>query len=182
MCRSQLLLFIAAVTMVCRVVCAQHTDVKSPQVKSSSVAPMQLPILVDGSKTPDQIPDSLAYQHFFMAVSAHPSPSAQEQARQAAQLLPIQLCAADQQALVSALANFRTQLDQIESALSQATSAPASASRSSQIASLWAQSAALVSTTRATVQQYLTSDGAALLDQHVKTRVKAHIVIYGGPM
>jgi hypothetical protein len=49
---------------------------------------IQLPVAVDGSVTPGQIPDNLAYQHFFAAIAAHPFPSQQEAARQSAQLSP----------------------------------------------------------------------------------------------
>lgn len=65
--------------------------------------PNQLPVLVDGSKTPGQIPDNLAYQHFFAAISAHPSPTAQELARQNAQLLPLNLSATDRKNLVQGM-------------------------------------------------------------------------------
>jgi hypothetical protein len=136
---------------------------------------MGLPVLVDGSKTPDQIPDTLAYQHFFTAAATHPVATAPEQGRQAAQLLLLQLAPTDQQTLISGLASFQTQLDQIASAALLATTPD-------QIAGLQTQRSALVTKTLANLQQVLTSDGASKLDQYVKTRVKVHIVIYGGPM
>ncbi|MGO9093988.1 MAG: hypothetical protein ACLQGV_02100 [Bryobacteraceae bacterium] len=174
--KSRLLIIALTTVLACRVVCAQHVH---PQ--SSSGATAQLPVLVDGSKTPDQIPDALAYQHYFMAVAAHPSPSAQEQSRQDAQLLPLQLSAADQQALILRLASFRTQLDQLENNLANSANATPAPSTPSQLASPNAQQAALATAALAGLRQSLTPDGASRLDQYVQTRVKAHIVIYGTP-
>ena len=37
-----------------------------------------LVVLVDGSKHPEQIPDDLAYRHYFLAVATHEQPSAEE--------------------------------------------------------------------------------------------------------
>jgi hypothetical protein len=132
-------------------------------------------LVVDGSKTPDQIPDNLAYHHFFASVSAHPSPTAQGLGRQSAQLLPLNLSAADQQNLVQALAVFRAGLDPIEAAL-LAQPTP------SQAASLMQQKDSLLASTMAAISSSLTSDGFGKLDQYVKTHVKQHIVIYGGTM
>lgn len=162
--------FLAAAALTCGVLSAQHVH-SMAQPGSTN----QLPVLVDGSKTPDQIPDSLAYQQFFAAVSAHPSPSAQELARQNAQLLPLSLSPADQQNLVQALAAFRTGLDPIEAAL-LAQPTPA------QVASLRQQKATLLANTMTTVSSSLTAAGFATLDQYVKTHVKQHIIIYGGAM
>ncbi len=136
---------------------------------------MQLKVVVDGSKTPDQIPDNLAYQHFFAAVSAHPSPSAQGLGRQSAQLLPLNLSVADQQSLVQALAVFRTGLDPIEAAL---LAKPTTA----QAEGLMQQKDLLLADTMAAISFSLTADGFSKLDQYVKTHVKQHIVIYGGTM
>jgi large exoprotein involved in heme utilization and adhesion len=132
--------------------------------------------VVDGSKNPQNIPDALAYSHFFTAVAAHPNPTPQEQGRQNAQLTALQLAAADSAALTGLLANFRVQLDQIESAFFNADAAP------SQLTTLQTRKTALVATTRASLQQALTPAGASQVDQYVQTRVKTHIVIYGGTM
>jgi hypothetical protein len=153
-----------------QVLWAQHTHNMSQSGSSN-----QLPVLVDGSKTPDKIPDNLAYQHFFAAVAAHPSPSAQELARQNAQLLPLNLSTADRQNLVQALAVFRTGLDPIGAALrSQPTPA--------QAASLRQQKDELLANARTALSSSLTADGLGKLDEYVKTRVKKHIIIYGGAM
>lgn len=162
---------LATVVLSCRTLCAQHVHAMS----AGGTGRASLPVLVDGSKNPEQISDTLAYQHFFAAVAAHPAPTAQEQGRQSAQLAPLQLAAADREQLVTTLAAFRTHLDLIASAI-------AAAGTPDKLTSLQAQKTALVVTTLASLRQTLTADGASRLDHHIQTRVKAHIVIYGGAM
>lgn len=134
-----------------------------------------LPVVVDGAKNPQKISDALAYSHFFTAFAAHPNPTPQEHGRQSAQLTSLQLQAADSAALVGLLASFRVELDQIESAF-------AAAAGPSALATLQAQKSALVATERAALQQSLTPAAVSRIDQYVQTRVKTHIVIYGGTM
>jgi hypothetical protein len=144
-----------------------------PQASNS----MHLPILVDGAITPNQIPDALAYRHFFTAIAAHPFPSQEEAARQSAQLSKLGLSPEDRQVLIVGLASFRTQLDQIESA--RANVAPG-ATAPAQLSALENQTNALVSTTVQGVRKALTAPGQSSLDNYLKTRVKSHIRIYGG--
>jgi hypothetical protein len=138
---------------------------------------MHLPVLVDGAITPNQISDALAYRHFFTAIAAHPFPSQAEVARQSAQLSKLGLSAADRQTLITGLASFRAQLDQIESA--RAGVAPGAAAPS-QLSALENQTNALVATTVQGVRQSLTASGQSSLDAYVRTHVKAHIRVYGG--
>lgn len=165
------ILFSLAALLSSRTVCAQHVHAMS----ASDGRSMSLPILVDGSKNPEKISDALAYRHFFAAFAAHPAPTLQEQNRQSAQLGPLQLAGADQQAIVRILGSFRVQLDQIESAV-------AIAGTPAKLTSLQTQKTALVAATLANLKQALTNDGASRIDQYVQTRVKSHIVIYGGAM
>jgi len=164
--------YIVAAFLACQALFAQHVHPMS----SPGTGPGGLPVTVDGSKNPQNIPDALAYSHFFTAFAAHPSPTPQEQGRQNAQFTSLQLAAGDSAALIGLLANFRVQLDQLESAFTSAATTP------NALASLQAQKGALVASTRANLQQSLTPAGATRVDQYVQTRVKTHIVIYGGTM
>lgn len=163
--------FLIAAILSCQALSAQHVHTMSASGGSQG----SLPVLVDGSKNPQLIPDALAYQHFFTAFAAHPTPTTQEQARQNAQLGPLQLAAADQAALVTTLAGFRVQLDQIVGAVLVATTPAA-------VAGLQAQKTALAAATLANLKQALTPAGASQLDRYIQTRVKTHIKIYGGAM
>jgi len=172
-----LTLLAGIVVLNCRTASAQHSH-----VQSASDGGVQLSVVTDGSKTPDQIPDDLAYQHFFMATAAHQPPTAGEQARQAVQLFHLQLSSADQQTLIQGLAKFRAQLDQIENALGQLAKLSTDPATPVQIAGLRQQEVSLSSATLSSLRQTMTQDGAARLDGYVRTHVKAHIVILGGPM
>ena len=163
---------LVAVVLSCRALSAQHVH---GAVSVPGAARASLPVLIDGSKNPEKISDTLAYQHFFAAVAAHPAPTAQERDRQSAQLGPLQLTASDRATLVTTLAGFRVQLDSIAGAV-------AVAGTPDKLTSLQAQKTALVVTTLANLRQALTPDGASRLDHHIQTRVKAHIIIYGGAM
>lgn len=169
--RLTLYSYVATALLAGQALLAQHVHPMS----AGAAGPGGLPVTVDGAKTPQGIPDALAYSHFFTAIAAHPSPTPQEQGRQNAQLTPLELAAGDLRALTGLLANFRVQLDQIESAIITATLA-------SQVEGLRAQKSALVSTTLTNLQQTLTPAAVARIDQYVQTRVKTHIVIYGSTM
>lgn len=137
---------------------------------------MTLPVLVDGAKTPTQIPDSVAYRNYLKAIAAHPVPTLQEEGRQAAQLLALGLSPNDQKALIATLAPMRTQLDLIESARASSQKGPNAAA---QFADFNNQEDALVASTLQNLRTSLTVEGMYKLDQYVKTHVKAHIRIYG---
>jgi hypothetical protein len=168
---SKKIKIVIAVILSCHLLSAQHVHVMS----TSGTGPAGLPIIVDGSKNPEAVPDDLAYRHFFAAFAAHPTPTSQELARQNAQLGPLQLAAADRGAFVGILGSFRVRLDQIEKAVAVAGT-PAN------LASLQAQKVALAASTLANLRQTLTPAGVSRIDQYVQTRVKRHIVIYGGAM
>jgi hypothetical protein len=164
-------LSLAAVLLSCQMASGQqHTH-----ATAASNSPIHLPVLVDGSKTPEKIPDNLAYEHYFTALSVPQSPTAVDLDRQAAQLKALQLSAADRQALVNSMVAFRTQLDQIANAALPANTAD-------QVLALRTQKTTLVTTTVNNVRQMLSSDGANRLDQYIKTHVKARIVILGGTL
>lgn len=157
-------LFLIA-SLSCCAAWGQHTH--------ASGVPMQLPVLVDGSKTPAQIPDNLAYEHLLTAMSVPAVATDEGRNRQAAQLYGLGLAHADEQALVGILARYRTAQDLL-------AALPAGAPE--QAASVRNQVVTLVTTTLTDIRKSLTSAGAGKLDQYVRTRVKAHIVIYGGAM
>jgi hypothetical protein len=138
--------------------------------------PMSLPVLVDGAKTPTQIPDNVAYRHYLKAIAAHPVPTTYEQGRQAAQLLSLGLLPNDEKVLIATLAPLRTQLDLIESTRAGIQQGP---NAGAQFADLNDQEDALVATTLQSLRTSLTVAGMYRVDQYVKTHVKAHIKIYG---
>ena len=148
-------------------------------LSAQQTQPLQLPVLVDGSKTPDKIPDDLAYHHFFLALAVPASPSAEDQARQLAFLAPVKLSPADQENLIGLLATFRTDLDPIEQARAKLLAAAPGAGSAAALADLNTRENDLVTSTLAMVRASLTPDGVSRLDKYIKTHVKKRIVIYG---
>jgi hypothetical protein len=72
-----------------------------------------LPIAVDGKKTPELIPDWLAYQQLIM-VSATPTPASAEQIRVSeARLNAVGFSQQDHDAYIAALVNVREELEQV---------------------------------------------------------------------
>ena len=74
----------------------------------------ELPVLVDGSKTPEKIPDELAYHHFLTALATPQEASPEEQKRQEAQLLPLGLTPERRSQMIRTLATFKSQFDDLE--------------------------------------------------------------------
>jgi hypothetical protein len=133
----------------------------------------KLVVLVDGSKTPEQISDDLAYQHFFLAVAAHEQPSAEERQRQDAQLAPVGLSQPDRQQVAVALGRLTTQLEAIEAAKE------ASDGSVNTLLGFKTQRDAAVSQAVATIQGALSADGASVLGRYITETVKRNIKIYG---
>ncbi len=172
----RLLLIVIVAVLASQVSTGQHVHPAAP-----TGSPAQLSVIVDGAKSPDQIPDDLAYQHFFIAVSVPAAPSALEKARQAAQFLPIQLSPVDQEVVGSAVTIFRDQFDQIEAAIAKLANTNLDPSLAAQIVSLRTQQKGLAGVALASIRKSITPDGAGRLDQHINAQVKTHIVIYGSP-
>lgn len=133
----------------------------------------KLVVLVDGSKHPEQIPDDLAYRHYFLAIATHEQPSAEEQARQKAQLAPLGLSELDRQQLAQQLGRMTTQLEAIEAEME------ASDGTDAVLAAFKARHNALVSQTAATVRGALSPDGLSRLSRYIAESVKGKIKIYG---
>lgn len=140
-----------------------------------------LPVVVDGSKTPDLIPDQLAYRHLLMALAELQHPPAEAVGRRIAHLAGVGLSAADRQNLISAMSGVREQLDEIYLATEQAAvdTSLTSAGKDTAIASLRAQQEVLLDATADKLKTALTNDGWLRLDAYVKDHVKRRIVIYG---
>jgi hypothetical protein len=143
---------------------------QAPPVDSSHVH--QLAVLVDGSKTPELIPDDLAYNHFILGVAQHLKPTPDEVRLRESRLAPIDLSKQDLGSLVSALTGLREDLDSFENA-------EAAAGGSGDLTVVRARWHSSMSAARDRLQFALTPDGLARLDSFIRDHVKRFIVIYG---
>jgi hypothetical protein len=154
---------------------AQHS---SHEIQGST---LQLPVLVDGSKTPTQIPDTLAYRHFLTTVAEPQNPSLDAVRRRDARIAPIALSAEDQEAFVNALALVWEQLEAIATSRNSIVSDTTltDIGRSDRLAALKVQEDAIFTAATSRLRQALSSDGQNRLNKYIQDRVKVHIVIYG---
>jgi hypothetical protein len=132
-----------------------------------------LPIAVDGAKTPERIPDAMAYAHFLAAIAEPLNASPERARRRASMIARIGLTAADSSAIVGALAGVREQVNVIHEARSS-TNPPTSNELASQT-----QEERILIEARERVYRALSSDGVKRLDRFVREHVKTRIVIYG---
>lgn len=151
----------------------QHDSAATQPVTAVANA---LPVVVDGAKTPEQIPDSLAYHHFLIAISpASDTESAEEAARRSAMLAEVGLSDKDLALVVSRLSAIGAGLQELGSAKRRANELGALEGGES----LKHQESDLVAGVRAGLQKDLSAAGTSLLDRHVTEQVKRGIVIYG---
>lgn len=149
------------------------------RISDGTLNPSQhsLSVIVDGSSTPEQIPDDLAYQHFILAVAEHRNASKEAVTRRELRLKRVGLSLDDQARFVSALDGLREELDSIEQARSELATNSGSQSELAYKA-LKSREAAAIAKARAGLA-HVTADGRARLNDHIRTHVKKHITILG---
>ncbi len=136
-----------------------------------------LSIVVDGSKTPELIPDDLAYRHFILAIAEPRSPTVEETKRRETRLIPIGLSASDYDLCISALAGLREKLDMIEAGRREAL-ADTTEHRDSTLLTLKGQENMAITAVRVALRR-LSPDGQSRLDGYIRARVKQRIVLLG---
>ena len=133
-----------------------------------------LPVAVDGAKTPERIPDGLAYAHFLSAIAEHEQASPGRLQRRSSMIARVGLSTTDATALVAALTGVRAQLDMIQAGRSS-SARPTSTAQ----ASLQAHEEVVLAHARERAYRALSPAGVVRLDRFVREHVKIRIVIYG---
>jgi hypothetical protein len=132
--------------------------------------------MIDGSNTPDLIPDSTAYRLWLVAVSQPPGASEEKKRYQNAALKMLGLNDVDRQTVEFALADFKSQyLELIEEHNQEARQALASNSLPDLEGFLLRRSA-LVQSTCDRLNLYLSKEGLSRVDAHVKAE-KRHMKV-----
>jgi hypothetical protein len=153
---------------------AHHHDANS--------ATASLPIAVDGSKTPERIPDELAYAHFLSVLAIKSAASPNEIGRRKAILAATGLANYDVDAAIKALQGVREQLDVLNSQRAQLTRDKVGDLNSRVLlASIRTQQETILRDAHNRVIGALSPDGIGILFDHVQRRVKPKITIYGHP-
>ena len=95
-------------------ICTQRSRCSSSATASStSTTPVLPPGTIDGSKTPDLIPDIVAYRLVFVAFSEPPNPTAEQASRQHAKLGSLELSKPDIDIFSSELSRFHDRYRQL---------------------------------------------------------------------
>lgn len=134
-----------------------------------------LPLAVDGSEHPEQVPDNIAYRHFISTISEAADATPQQRDRRQVFLKRVGLSQEDYEAVLQSVENLREQLTAIReqrAMLDRTASATA-------LQTLRLQEGQLFEATRLRIISALTSDGRRQLDSYIQENVKRRIKIYG---
>jgi hypothetical protein len=126
------------------------------------------PDLIDGSKHPELIPDLVAYRLFFLVASEPAQATAEQKARQHAQLLTAGLKGDDLQHASSVLATFKAEYSDLVTRYNQSVDAANRAGRPPDLQKFLSDQDALVQATREALAGALTPAGMAQFDAHVQ--------------
>jgi hypothetical protein len=135
----------------------------------------KVPIGVNGSGNPEQIPDSLAYRHFIRATAS--SASAADIRRRELFLTKAGLTVADRLGFVTALGDVAAHLRNTQ----QQRQAAGSTLPVSEVDRLRENDERTFRDAEARVRAALSADGAARLDAYIRDHFKRQIVIYSSP-
>jgi hypothetical protein len=132
-----------------------------------------LSVAVDGSVSPELIPDELAYSHFLRAMAASATGRGRGVALTQAGLAP-----GDRAAFVAALGTLGTEL----AALAEQRRAGGPSLSPAAWQELKSREDEAVAAARVRVDLALTAAGRARLDAHIRDHVKRRIKLYRAPM
>ncbi len=141
--------------------------------RTEAMTANQLPLTVDGSQTPQLIPDDLAYRHFILSVAEHTSPTPDDVKRRASRLRLIGISQADQNALIAALSGVREQLDAIDA--SRASTPP---TNSAALQQLLIQQTSILNNAQTAILSSVSAQGTTQLEAYIQNFVKKGIKIY----
>jgi hypothetical protein len=141
------------------------------QAQSIDQASHSLEVVIDGSQNPESVPDELAYRHFILALLNDPSSVSSDNPRWQALVATLRLADEDKRLVASVILAARPRLLDISRGLADPTLSDSDALRAEQSVAL--------DLVKAQLDQSLSQAAATALLAHVRTYVKARIVIYG---
>ncbi|HEX3683890.1 MAG TPA: hypothetical protein VHU83_15250 [Bryobacteraceae bacterium] len=121
-----------------------------------------IPGAIDGSKTPELIPDSVAFRMFFEAISEPPQPTAEQVRRQRSKLLRAQLSEGDLNVVQSEMETFHTSVQQLEVDYAAALKAASMGTQQFDAQAWQARRDAITDSARLALQQHMTPSGFKL--------------------
>lgn len=140
---------------------------------------VDLPVLIDGAKNPERIPDGLALQHFLLALTVAANASQMELNRQEAQLGSLEIPSDERIVMKRELQLFRRGWEALERKWDISNPQMRPEEQSGAVAELRKARGELSDSTMARIRSLLSAQTAGRLDRHIQTRVKSRIIIYG---
>jgi hypothetical protein len=132
---------------------------------------------IDGSQTPELVPNDTAYRHFILAAAVPSLATQGEISRRDGYLRLVGLTPVDTAAVVAALATVREEVEEIKG--EQVRHTDGSVESRQNLSELTRQRAAVLNAARLRLHSGLSADGRAKVDDFVRGRIKPRIKIYG---
>jgi vacuolar-type H+-ATPase subunit H len=149
---------------------ASHQHTPGPQAAGSKVT---LPLIADGQVNPELIPENVAYRHFISVTAIAQGASRDAIYKRDTILARVDLTDADRQAYLSAVREVRERLLSAELKIRESNH-DVTASDTAR-----AEKGQILDDARARIDAALSKDGSERLRDHVLTRVRTQIRIYG---
>lgn len=148
-----------------------------PVASSVQTITSDTPPSVDGAKTPELVPDDVAYRHFIMAAAAPDNPTSEEASRRAGYVARLGLSADDRGRALSALRSVRDNLDALkrEQALLTDNSPESRAARMV----IKNKKDAILKDAVTRLRSSVSAEGSNRVHTFVLEHVKRHVRIYG---
>jgi hypothetical protein len=140
----------------------------------------QIPGAIDGAKTPELIPDAIAYRLFFEAIAEPPSATTAQLRRQRMKLLQARLEEDDLNVIASVMADFHHKLEQFKADYAFAHEPGTTGQLSVDIEAWRSRRDEIVDGAHASLRQQMTPLGLKRLDDYIQTR-KRQMVIFPPP-
>jgi hypothetical protein len=148
-----------------------------PKGQAATMPHDTLPVVIDGEKTPELIPDAVAARHFVIAAAQPDKPSDGDIARRRALLFTVGFSKDDQAAVIHALATVGDQLAAFEQERRQ-LSRGAPASRAA-IMTLKQQRDAVLEGAHTRIHSTLSAEGVVRYETFLREHMKNRIKIFG---
>jgi hypothetical protein len=150
-------------------------------IQGKQMAPhTDIPGAIDGSKTPELIPDSVAFRMFFEAISEPPLPTAEQVRRQRAKLLRAHLSEGDLNVVQSEMEAFHTAVQQLKVDYAAALKTASMGTQQFDARAWQARRDAITDSARLALEQHITPSGVRNLESFIRSR-KVNMIVFPPP-
>jgi hypothetical protein len=159
----------------------EWTRSRTSGAQPTPVIASSLPVVVDGSRDPELVPDAVAYRHLFSTTTVPSNASTEQVKRQLSRLAPVGFDDTDRDTYVQHMQSLRGTLDSIAADRAPWSSLEAAGTATGQVVlkNSIEREKQVFEGTRQLLQIALTQNGVQRLELYARNHVKRHIKIYG---